>query len=59
MDGLDSSSFSEGDEPVLGGMAIPVGGRGAGFFLVSDWTRASQGGSFSLGVSLALLDLRN
>ncbi len=38
-------------------MAIPVGGRGAGFFLVSDWTRASQGGSFGLGVSLALLEL--
>lgn len=39
-----------------GGIAIPVGGRGAGFFFVSDWTRAIQGGSFGLGVSLALLD---
>ncbi len=55
--GLEPSPLREDREPVLGGVASPAGGgAGAFFFLGSDWTRASQGGSLGLWVPLDRLD---
>lgn len=49
--GLELPPLGEEREPALGGVACPAGGgAGAFFFLGSDCTRASQGGSFGLGV---------
>lgn len=54
---LEPSPLREDREPVLGGVASPAGGgAGAFFFLESDWTRASQGGSLGLWVPLDRLD---
>lgn len=51
MVGLEPPPLREEREPALGGVACPAGGgAGAFFFLDSDWTRASQGGSLGLGV---------
>lgn len=51
--GLESSR-----EPVFGTVAWPAaGGAGAFFFLCSDCTRASQGGSLGLWVPLDKLDI--
>jgi len=56
--GLDPSAFNEAMEPARGGVASPAGGGGgAGFFFGSDWTRASQGGSLDLGVSIDWLEM--
>lgn len=55
--GLEPSPLREDREPVLGGVACPAGGgAGAFFFLGSDWTRASQGGSLGLWVPADRLD---
>lgn len=55
--GLEPSPLREDREPVFGGVAKPAGGGGgAFFFLVSDWTKASQGGSLGLWVPLDRLD---
>lgn len=55
--GLDSSPLREDKEPECGGVACPAaGGAGAFFFLCSDWTKASQGGSLGLWVPLDKLD---
>lgn len=57
MPGLEPSPLREDREPVLGGVACPAGGgAGAFFFLGSDWTRASQGGSLGLWVPVDRLD---
>lgn len=56
--GLESSPLREDKEPEFGGVACPAaGGAGAFFFLCSDWTRASQGGSLGLWVPLDKLDI--
>lgn len=55
--GPDSSPLREDREPESGGVACPAaGGAGAFFFLCSDWTKASQGGSLGLWVPLDKLD---
>lgn len=61
--GADTSPLRAGLEHERGGVTVPGGGGGAGFFLGSDWTRAIQGGTFlagdwdrSLGLRLVLLD---
>lgn len=49
--GLEPPPLREEREPALGGVAWPAGGgAGAFFFLDSDWTRVSQGGSLGLWV---------
>lgn len=53
--GLEPSPLGEDREPILGRVASP-GGGGAFFFLDSDWTRASHGGSLGLWVPLDMLD---
>lgn len=56
--GLESSPLREDKEPEFGGVACPTeGGAGAFFFLCSDWTRVSQGGSLGLWVPLDKLDI--
>lgn len=46
---LEPSPWREDREPVFGGVVSPAwGGGGAFFFLVSDGTRVSQGGSLGL-----------
>lgn len=56
--GLESSPLREDKEPEFGGVACPAaGGAGAFFFLCSDWTRVSQGGSLGLWVPLDKLDI--
>lgn len=56
--GLESSPLREDKEPVFGTVACPAaGGAGAFFFLCSDCTRASQGGSLGLWVPLDKLDV--
>lgn len=50
--GRGSSSILTGVDVVCGGVATALGGGGAIFFLDSCLTRASQGGSLGLGVSL-------
>lgn len=54
--GLEPSPLREDREPALGVAKPGGGGAGAFFFLDSDWTRASQGGSLGLGVPPDRLD---
>lgn len=56
--GCESPPLREDKEPVFGTAACPApGGAGAFFFLCSDCTRASQGGSLGLCVPLDKLDI--
>lgn len=55
--GQVSSSILAGVDVECGGVATALGGGGANFFLDSCLTRASQGGSLGLGVSLDCMEL--